>query len=693
MDDIYQVMAESTQSYIFVINQEGQIEYVNPSAAGVWNMTPDQLIGKRAEDLFGKEDFQTQWGHITSAFHTGRPSMSETTLRFGDRELWLHTEWLPIKTDLGSVRAVAGISRDITANKGTEEAQKQGTALEELILEISNRFLSFSEDQIDEGIEEALEQIGHFSGVDHAFCILISSDLAAATITHEWCGPGVTSQKEIGPVLKEEFAWMSTQILNGKVARINRREDLPPEARQERAYMEAQGVRSVLNVPFNERGGIIKGAFGIETHSHERTWREEDIRLLKMFGNVVTTALENKQATKTLREREENFRDLAENANDGIAIIWGKGVFTYINRRGAEIFGYTVEELLNSATAAIVFHPDHHKMITERYWKIMAGEPVVRTYEPRCVRKDGSEVWLEVSSARMIWQGQVADMVILRDITDRKKAEQQIREYREHLEELVVERTAHIRDLERQQAQTEKLAAVGRLAARVAHEINNPLAGLKNSFLLVKEAVSENHPYYSYVGRIEKEIDRIARIVRQMFDLYRPEQDSPQEFSVGEIIEDITFLLHPLCREHKVALETDTRQAPGKVCLPEDLLRQILFNLIINAVEASPEGKAVRIAAAVAPTALTITVTDQGKGIPEGIRLKILEPFFTTKSGTEARGLGLGLSMSKGLVETMKGTLDFETRIGEGTTFQVTIPLGSDMSKAESATSGAGHIL
>ncbi|RKY66383.1 MAG: hypothetical protein DRP97_08175, partial [Candidatus Latescibacterota bacterium] len=256
----------------------------------------------------------------------------------------------------------------------------------------------------------------------------------------------------------------------------------------------------------------------------------------------------------------------------------------------------------------------------------------------------------------------------------RLRAEEQIRRYNEELEELVHERMARIQELERQQVENEKLAAAGRMAARIAHEINNPLAGIKNSFLLIKDAISEDYPYYEYVGRIEKEIDRIARIVRQMFDLYRPDREESREFPVDEAIRDVVALLEASRREYKATLEVDTGDASALVVMPEALLRQILYNVLQNAIEASPPGGVVRIAVALAEDVLTLTISDQGSGIPEEVGHRIFEPFFTTKSGLTTGGLGLGLSVSKNIVESLGGSLDFESAAGQGTVFNITLP-------------------
>jgi nitrogen-specific signal transduction histidine kinase len=105
------------------------------------------------------------------------------------------------------------------------------------------------------------------------------------------------------------------------------------------------------------------------------------------------------------------------------------------------------------------------------------------------------------------------------------------------LERMVSERAERIKELEKRRADSEKLVATGRMAAWIAHEINNPLGGIKNSFLLVKDAIRSDHPHYSYVERIEREIDRIAAIVRRMFDLYSPDKTRSVEVSVNEAVQ------------------------------------------------------------------------------------------------------------------------------------------------------------
>lgn len=260
---------------------------------------------------------------------------------------------------------------------------------------------------------------------------------------------------------------------------------------------------------------------------------------------------------------------------------------------------------------------------------------------------------------------------------------EQVQQHAEGLELLVQKRTARLRELERQRIESEKLAAAGRMAARIAHEINNPLAGIQNSFLLVKNAVSEDHPYYDYVGRIEKEIKRIARIVRQMYELYRPDREKAREFLADETIRDIVALLAMGSREHGVKIEVETGNSPLLVTMSEGLLRPVLYNIIQNAIEASPLNGIVKVAAEIVEAYLKITITDQGQGISEEVRPHIFEPFFTTKNNRPGMGLGLGLSISKSTVEAMNGQLKINSNMEQGTSFEIILPCNGLLSKGD----------
>lgn len=285
----------------------------------------------------------------------------------------------------------------------------------------------------------------------------------------------------------------------------------------------------------------------------------------------------------------------------------------------------------------------------------------------------------------------------VRDNAECKQAKDAVWRAHDDLETRVEEQTAELakaneelrgeifkrKQLEKTLRESAKLVAAGQMAVRIAHEINNPLAGIKNSFLLIKNVIPQDHPYYQYVGRIDKEISRVTRIVRQMFDLYRPGQESPHEFCLLEAINEIVALLTVSNVEREVNIEVDISDDSIMVTVIEALFRQILYNLIQNAIEASPPGKTVKVSATVSNEQLLLKVSDHGSGIEDDIRDRIFEPFFTSWSGSPASGLGLGLSICKDIVDAMEGSISVESEKGAGTTFSVLVPLSNESKELE----------
>jgi PAS domain S-box-containing protein len=335
----------------------------------------------------------------------------------------------------------------------------------------------------------------------------------------------------------------------------------------------------------------------------------------------------------------------------------------------------TAEQLIGISPVKVT-RPDGHDDMLRMLSEVELSGVTSPAVEFPLMRLDGRMRHVEVVALPFVYENQKAVQVVFRDVTDQRRAEEQIRMHEQELERQVAERTERIITLERQRTETEKLVATGRMSARIAHEINNPLAGVKNSFALIKKAVPTDYKHYEFVGRIEKEIERIARIVRQMYELYRPDHQTPTHVKVADVVNDIATLLEPNARQAGVKLDLDVSRARAAVFLHEDSLRQILFNTIQNAIEASPEDAHVRVFAAIDDHNLTLAVSDQGPGIPDDVRQKIFEPFFTTKTGVSTTGgLGLGLSICKGLVDALGGKLTFDSIAGHGTTFTAVLPL------------------
>ena len=264
---------------------------------------------------------------------------------------------------------------------------------------------------------------------------------------------------------------------------------------------------------------------------------------------------------------------------------------------------------------------------------------------------------------------------IAQDITERKTMEEQVRSHAVELEKEVETRAERIQELEQRRMQVEKLAALAQIAAGVAHEINNPLASISQSLVLLKRAIPSDHPHFRYMAKAEDCIERIATITKHLYQLYRPSSPTPIPIDIGHCIQTASEIMEERAERHQVSIHVLPHARPIITHGSQGELIQVLCNLIHNAIDASRPGSTIKVSVANGSETLSICVADQGEGIPSETLPHIFEPFFTTKQGEEEGGMGLGLSINHSLVESMGGILDFESEIGHGTTFRITLPL------------------
>jgi len=229
-----------------------------------------------------------------------------------------------------------------------------------------------------------------------------------------------------------------------------------------------------------------------------------------------------------------------------------------------------------------------------------------------------------------------------------------------------------LRNLQQQLVQTERLAALGEMSAKIAHEVNNPLGIIKNYLLLVRRTAEEKPEAIKHVGIVEQEIDRIAGIVRQLLDFHQPKPPVFSRVNLTAIIDDVLALMErPLSSNN---IEVVTRYAPG---LPDvlgapDNLKQVILNLVINARDAMPEGGTLTVGTAVDGATVRVSFCDTGPGIPPEIQSRIFDPFFTTKE--PGQGTGLGLSVCYGIIKYHNGSISFRNT-EQGGCFEIRLPV------------------
>jgi len=488
-----------------------------------------------------------------------------------------------------------------------------------------------------------------------------------------------------------------------------------------------------------------------------------------------------------LDEAEEKFRAVAEICSGAILIHDGRRLL-YMNRASEELFGYTRDEGLACDMCQIV-HPDYRKLVRKCVAARLHGEQVPDRYEFKIVTKSGEERWLDLGAKLISFEGRPCILANAFDVTDRKRAEETLRNREEHYRAAIdvgkigtweweiaenrvifsdkiyeftgIEKTASyvtfqrwmeplhqddrpgveaaiqsalhrdakyeaefrvvqqgtndvrwvvstgrvVRDkagnplrmvgaavdvTERRRTEevlrtSEKLAATGRLAATIAHEINNPLQAVTSLIFLARTAGGPNAKGEEFLAMAEEELRRAAHLTKQTLGFYR-DRTLPTRFKVVEVIDDVLSLYAGRIEAKRVQVKKHYAGAAEMQGMIGEI-RQVISNLVANALDAMPKSGGVlhirvrRTRQSQNGSALRITIADSGMGIPVEQQKRIFEPFFTTKQKT---GTGLGLWLTKNIVEKHGGTIRVSSSSTgrRGTVFVVTLPQGDLQSSA-----------
>lgn len=377
------------------------------------------------------------------------------------------------------------------------------------------------------------------------------------------------------------------------------------------------------------------------------------------------------------------FRAVADYTYDWESWHSSEGRLIWVNQAVERTTGYTIEDCLamRDYPLPIVAAEDR-----QRIAQILASARLRTTGENvefGCVHRGGDLRWMSLSWQPMDdAQGEYLGFrTSIRDVTERHKLRDQLRLHAEHLEQLVQERTVKLRQMEHRQRQMEKLAALGQLAAGVAHEINNPLAGMRNAFELIKSTLPPEHEHYDLLELVDREIERISGIVHQMYQLYRrtPQQAAP--FDLTRTVREVITMLQNAADRRRVAIHFTSPPEPLPVFLVEGEVKQILYNIIRNALQASPPEASVAITVDRREREIAIQIGDRGPGIAAEVLPQIFDPFFSTKQGEGEAGMGLGLSVSRSLIDVMGGRIEVRTKFGQGSLFAVVLPLRLETSQ------------
>jgi len=313
--------------------------------------------------------------------------------------------------------------------------------------------------------------------------------------------------------------------------------------------------------------------------------------------------------------------------------------------------------LLGRTVTDLLHHPGEDVDEAKLFAELAAGERSSYRLQGLCVRQSGEPAWanLTVSGVREDTGELKYAIAMVEDITERRQAQEAL-------------------------IQSEKLAVTGRLAASLAHEINNPLQSVIGCLGLAQESLvaGEEKDADELLRIATEELERAAGIVAQLRDLNRPAGSGEKESADANLLlEHVLMLTREQCHRRGVEVVRGVTEDLPSLVLAPDRIKQAFLNLVLNAIEAMPDGGQLRVSTNRTddPAGVSVSFADTGLGIVPDALPHIFDPFYTTKS----EGLGLGLYITRSIVEEHRGRIEVESLFGEGATFIVWLPTGEEM--------------
>ncbi|HEY8187170.1 MAG TPA: PAS domain S-box protein [Pyrinomonadaceae bacterium] len=624
-------IVESSDDAIIGKTLGGQITSWNAGAEAMYGYTAEEAIGQQISLIFPAAS-ASELAVIHERIRRGESIKHLETVGVckDGASIQVSVSVSPIKDDAGQLVGASTIARDITERKRVTEALRES----------EHRFRAYIENASDNITIIAVDgttvyespSVARLTGYEpeelvgsHAFAHIHPDDLEKVTAL---LAPKIISQATVGPV---EYRYIHK---NGSLLTFE----------------------SIGKSHLDEKGELV---------------------------SIVNTRdiTERKRMEEALRQSEERYRRLFENANDIIYTQDLAGNFTSVNKVAEAVTGYSLEEVLKMNFSQLFSAADIEKMrmMTKRK---LSRQTDSTSYEVTFRAKDGRAVQLDVSTTLIIENGvPVGVQGIARDITERKRAE------------------AALRTSQAQLQQSQKLEAIGQLAGGVAHDFNNLLTAIKGYSDLSLRRLHEDHPVRGHLEEIKKASDRAASLTRQLLAFSRKQILEPKVLDLNLVVRDMYDMLRRLIGED-IDLATNLKSDLGRVKADPGQVEQIIMNLVVNARDAMVQGGKVTIetsnvtfderytlqhAPVETGNYVMLAVTDTGCGMDKETQTHMFEPFFTTKEA--GKGTGLGLSTVYGIVTQSGGYIWVYSEVGKGTSFKVYLPRLAEQTLPEKSKS------
>jgi PAS domain S-box-containing protein len=520
-----------------------------------------------------------------------------------------------------------------------------------------------------EVIKTSLQQLGEFLRLDRLVLVEFSRDGQELEVTYSWEVPGAELTPRV--ITRQDFPWAMRRLLGEQNVVFGCLDELPAEAAYDRDSFQRLGARSNLVIPL-VAGGRVLGALAFVTVTAERTWPDELMHRLRLIAEVFANALARKEAEDALRASEVMKSAILASLTSSVTVLDRQGRIVTVNESWTRFarqhgmpsdgVGVNYREVLLQA-----IRPD-----TPHTAETLAGvEAVLDGLRPEFTSEYASrtadgERWFTLSAVPL-GRSEGGAVLAHADITERKGAEMEAQRSRQEL------------------AHCTRVSTIGAMTVALAHELNQPLAGILANAQAAQRFLEATPPAFDEFGDIlvdiVEDVKRAAEVIQHLRDLLQKNECQYIVLDLNELCRDVAKLVSSDAVIRNITVRLDVDPEPTMVYGDHVQLQQVVLNLLLNAMEAIAEGSGDERLIVVRTRNLdtgtvSVSVQDTGTGLQDDIQALVFEPFYTRKPA----GLGMGLSIARLIIEAHGGVIGVTNNPTCGATFSFTLPCAGDAS-------------
>lgn len=631
MEELHRTVLREALDGFFICNAEDRLIEVNDTYCQISGYDRSSLLGKTMAELFPERPATSSETAADNRFETRQRRQDGTLI---DVEL--------CSRELGGSGGLRfSFVRDLTERKRVEKSLRYRAQVQELASTLAADFIDAPGQEIDEHITTALQRLGQFAGADRCSLLLFSEDGLTMRINHEYCAPGVPSQKShFQSITVAAFPWLQELVAQPKTVNIPDVERLPEPAASERATLSRMGARSIIAVPLSF-GRTFLGFLSLVSTTRPAAFPREHEDLLTLVSAIFVHSLQRKQAAADM-EKLAAFPRYNPNL---VLEFTPDGRLSYFNAAARHL-----SQSLGRVTVRDILPPDTPNVVRRC---LSSGEPTIGL-ESKHGNRTISWSFYPIPAIRAVHCYAV-------EVTDRLNIEEQLR-------------------------QSQKMESIGQLAAGVAHDFNNVLTVIEGHAGLLLSEVDLPEPAVESLGQIAAAAGKAANLTRQLLTFSRRQVMQPKLIDLNVVIQNVTRMLSRLLGED-ITIQFNYASRLPSVHADTGMMEQVLLNLAVNARDAMPKGgrliittsavevdatQAHQFAEARAGNFVRLSIADTGTGIEPAHLTRIFEPFFTTKA--VGKGTGLGLATVYGILKQHEGWIRVYSEVGKGSTFTAYLP-------------------